>query len=58
MIVIASQGVFVSDVLHSIREAISLPLWAQLLALVFVAVSPLVVLKWRGKSGNWYKSDR
>ena len=47
-----------SEVLHSIRDAISLPFWAQLLALAFVALSPFVILKWRGKSGNWLKSDR
>jgi hypothetical protein len=46
-----------ADVLHSIHEAISLPLWAQILALVVVAFSPLAVVKWR-KKGTWHRSEK
>jgi hypothetical protein len=46
-----------SDVLHSLHEAISLPLWAQLVAIVIVACSPLVLLKWRRKS-TWHNSHK
>jgi hypothetical protein len=35
-----------TELLDSIREATTLPLWADLLALVFVALSPLVIKKW------------
>jgi hypothetical protein len=45
-----------TDFLHSIHEAIALPLWAQIVALVFVALSPLVVIKWR-KGATWHKAD-
>jgi hypothetical protein len=31
---------------------IALPLWAMVLAVVFVALSPLVVKKWRGP--HWH----
>jgi hypothetical protein len=51
-------GIEMTDLLHSIREAIALPLWAQLLALVFVALSPLVIKKWRKGGANWHKSEK
>jgi hypothetical protein len=35
-----------TELLDAIREATTLPLWADLLALVFVALSPLVIKKW------------
>jgi hypothetical protein len=47
----------VTDFLHAIRSSIELPLWAEILALAFVAVSPLVVVKWR-KAKTWHRSDR
>jgi hypothetical protein len=46
-----------SDLLYSIHEAIALPTWAEVLALVFVALSPLVVTKWR-KGTAWHKADK
>jgi hypothetical protein len=45
-----------TDFLHSIRLAIAQPFWVQILALVFVALSPLVVKKWRRKM-TWHKAD-
>jgi hypothetical protein len=47
----------VNDFLHAAREALDLPLWAEILALVFVAISPLVVVKWR-RGKTWHRSDR
>jgi hypothetical protein len=47
----------VTNFLHAAREALELPVWAEILALLFIALSPLVVVKWRrGKS--WHRSDR
>jgi hypothetical protein len=37
-------------------NAISLPRRARILALAFVALSPLVVKKWR-KNTAWHKAD-
>jgi hypothetical protein len=47
----------VTDFLHAAREAIELPWWAEILALAFIALSPLVVVKWR-RGKTWYRSDR
>jgi hypothetical protein len=47
----------VTDFLHAAREAVELPLWAEILALVFVGLSPLVVVKWR-RGKTWHRSDR
>jgi hypothetical protein len=47
----------VTDFLHAVREAIELPLWAEILALAFVALSPLVVVGWR-RGKTWHRSDR
>lgn len=43
------------DMLHNVREALALPLWAEILALALVALSPLVVIKWRRRS-DWHRS--
>jgi hypothetical protein len=47
----------VTDFLHAAREAVELPLWAEILALAFIALSPLVVVKWRWRK-IWHGSDR
>jgi hypothetical protein len=47
----------VTDFLHAVREATELPLWAEILALAFIALSPLVVVKWR-RGKTWHRSDR
>jgi hypothetical protein len=47
----------VTDLLHSIHEAIALPLWAEILALAVVALSPLVVAKWR-RGSTWHRSGK
>ncbi|MGY2935976.1 hypothetical protein ACVWZ6_005578 [Bradyrhizobium sp. GM6.1] len=44
------------DVIHSIREAITLPWWAIVLALVFCLVSPLMIRQWRRNPEHWHKS--
>jgi hypothetical protein len=46
-----------TDWLHNIHEAIALPLWAEVMALVVVALSPMVVLKWR-RGSTWHRSDK
>jgi hypothetical protein len=46
-----------TDFLHAVRSSIELPLWADIVALALVAVSPLVVIKWR-KAKTWHRSDR
>lgn len=46
-----------NDFLHAAREAMELPLWAEILALAFVALSPLVVVKWR-RGKTWHRPDR
>ena len=45
------------DLLHNVQEALALPLWAELLALAIVALSPLVVLKWR-RGSDWHRSGK
>jgi len=45
------------DLLHNIHEAIALPLWAKVLALAFVALSPIVVIRWR-RGSTWHRSDK
>jgi hypothetical protein len=47
----------VTDFLHAFHEAIELPLWAEILALALIALSPLVVVKWR-RGKTWHRSDR
>jgi hypothetical protein len=44
-------------IIHSIREAIELPLWALPVALVFVLFSPLFIKEWRRNRDAWHKSD-
>lgn len=46
-----------TEFLHAAREAIELPLWTEILALAFVALSPLVVVKWR-RGKTWHRSGR
>lgn len=46
-----------SDIIHSLREAITLPWWAIVMALLFVLVSPLMIQQWRRNTDHWHKSD-
>jgi hypothetical protein len=46
-----------ADLLHNFRDAIALPLWVEIMALALVALSPMVVLKWR-RGSNWHRSDK
>jgi hypothetical protein len=45
------------DLLHNIHEAIALPLWAEALAFVLIALSPMVVVRWR-RGSTWHRSDK
>ena len=45
------------DLLHNIHEAIALPLWVEIMALALVALSPMVVVRWRMGS-TWHRSDK
>ena len=45
------------DLLHNVRQALALPLWAEILALAIVALSPLVVVKWR-RGSDWHRSGK
>jgi hypothetical protein len=47
----------VIDLLHNVHQVLDLPLWAKILALAVVALSPLVVAKWRRGSG-WHRSGK
>ena len=45
------------DLLHNIHEASALPLWVEIMALALVALSPMVVVRWRMGS-TWHRSDK
>jgi hypothetical protein len=45
------------DLLHNIHEAIALPLWVKIMALALVALSPMVVVRWR-RGSSWHGSDK
>ena len=38
------------NTINSYLSYIVLPFWGNVIALVFIALSPLVIIKWRGKS--------
>jgi hypothetical protein len=46
-----------ADLLHNIREAMDLPLWVKIMALALVALSPMVVVRWRRGSTS-HRSDK
>jgi len=46
-----------ANLLHNIHEAIALPLWVEIVALALVALSPIVVVRWR-RGSTWHRSDK
>jgi hypothetical protein len=43
-----------TETLLSIHDTIGLPWWGVLIAALFVALSPLVIKKWR-RSADWHR---
>jgi hypothetical protein len=54
---VPTEDIDVTDLLHNMHLALDLPLWAKLLALAVVALSPLVAVKWR-RGSSWHRSGK